>query len=151
MPQPVGVLLVGSVPFQNEEEVFAKTCKVLPRRLRSIPDGETGSRAKYVKWQKLSFPPEVLGPRFRDFEPPADQVFDCTIDHIKPAQYDTFAVSSYEKFCQLRAQGIVPQDVRFQVFLPGLLSVLYSQVDEKYRAPVAPLYKQRFLGDIERL
>ena len=38
-----------------------------------------------------------------------------------------------------------------QVCLPGVLSVIYSHVDEKYRQKVTPLYQKRFFEDVERL
>ena len=151
MSQPVGVHLVGSIPFKTEEEVFTKVNKLLPRRLVTIPDGETGIRESFIYWQKERFPKEIQGPLFRESEPPADQYFKCSLEDIKPTQYDTAAVSSYQKFCQLRKEGVIPSGVRFQVGLPGILSVIYLLVDAKYMDDVVPLYEQRYIEDIKRL
>lgn len=151
MAQPVGVHLVGSVPFKSEEEVFSKVLQALPRRLVTVPDGETGIRDTFAYWQKHIFPAEIHGPLFRDFEPSADQTFECKLEDIKPTQYDTAATSSYKRFCKLRDEGVISPGIRFQVSLPGILSVIYSHVDAKYQAEVTPLYERRFLDDIHQL
>ena len=41
---PCGVLLVGSVPLTNAEQVFRAAGAILGHHLRRIPDGETGER-----------------------------------------------------------------------------------------------------------
>ena len=56
-----------------------------------------------------------------------------------------------QKFCQLRDEGTISRGIRFQVSLPGTVSVIYSHVDEKYWEHVAPLYETRFLEDVQRL
>ena len=151
MSQPTGVLLVGSLPFESGEEVFSKSCRALPERLTSVPDGETGIRQQFTVWQQSVFPKEILGPFFRDSEPPADKDFDCKLEHIKPTQYDTAASASYQAFCRLRNEGAIPPTVRFQVSLPGIFSVINPFIDAKYQAQVKPLYEQRMLEDIEQL
>jgi hypothetical protein len=51
-----GVHLVGSIPLLSAEEVFTRTAAVLPGRLQSIPDGETGVRDNYIVWLRDRFP-----------------------------------------------------------------------------------------------
>ena len=151
MSKAIGVHLVGSVPLKSEEEVFSKACHELRGRLYSIPDGETGIRDFFAYWQKSMFPAEIHGPFFRDSEPPADQVFQPSLDNIRPTQYDVAAVASYKKFCHMRDLGIIPRGIRFQVCLPGVLSVIYSHVDQKYMAQATPIYEQRLIHDLYQL
>ncbi|MCJ1325527.1 hypothetical protein MMC10_002190 [Thelotrema lepadinum] len=151
MPKPIGVHLVGSVPLKSEEQVFSKACHELRDRLYSIPDGETGIRDFFAYWQKSMFPDEIHGPLFRDFEPSADQVFRLSSDSIRPTQYNVAAIASYKKFCDMRDLGIIPKGIRFQVCLPGVLSVIYSHVDLKYMAQAIPIYEQRLIHDLHQL
>ena len=151
MPDPSGVHLVGSLPFKSDEEAFTQVCKLLRNRLATIPDGETGSRNQFTIWQGSCFPQEIRARYFSNFEPPANQDFECKLEDIKPTQYDAVAAASYQKLRQLRDEGIIPQGVRFQVSLPCILSVTHTHVDARYLAQVTPLYEQRYLEDIARL
>src|SRR3546814_9525429 len=46
------ILLVGSVPLRDEQEVFSAVSGTLGDRIRAIPDGETGERTNWINWQK---------------------------------------------------------------------------------------------------
>ena len=150
MSQPSGVLLVGSVPLKNEEDVFSKACKEMPNRLIAVPDGETGSRKDFVIWQKDMLPPQAYH-LFVNPEPAVDESVKFTLDDIKPTQYETVAAESYKTFCRLRDEGVIQPGVRFQVCFPGVLSVAYPVVHSKYRAQIVPLYEQRLLESVRRV
>ena len=45
------VHLVGSVPLENAQAVFAALGSHLGRRLKRYPDGETGARTNWTRWQ----------------------------------------------------------------------------------------------------
>ena len=49
------VLILGSVPLANSEEVISAIANVLGHRVRRIPDGETGDRLKWIDWQTSVF------------------------------------------------------------------------------------------------
>jgi len=49
--QPIAVHLVGSVPLENSTEVFKLACSLMGQHLNRIPDGETGKRSNWVRWQ----------------------------------------------------------------------------------------------------
>jgi hypothetical protein len=53
--QPSGAHLVGSVPLANNRAVFKLTSAILGRHLRRVPDGETGARAGWIRWQLAVF------------------------------------------------------------------------------------------------
>ena len=151
MAQPNSVHLVGSLPFSCAEEVFVKSVQALPGRLHTIPDGETGSRWYFVLWQSFVFPPQVLGPLHRDGKPLETTDFRCTLDDIKHTQYDEAAIESYQTFRKLKDQGIIPQDVRFQVSVPTAINTTWCHVDYAYREQVEPLYLERLIQDVKHL
>ncbi|KAL9072870.1 MAG: hypothetical protein Q9157_004935 [Trypethelium eluteriae] len=149
MSDPAGVHLVGSIPLSSTEEVFTKICQEIPKRLQSLPDGETGYRHGFVDWQTFVFPPGILradkrdGPLQGDFEP--------TLDDIKPTKYSEPNAASYRTFQKLREQGIIPPGIRFQVSLPTPINTCFAHVDYAYRPKVEPLYMQRVVQDLKNL
>ncbi|KAI9688272.1 MAG: hypothetical protein M1820_010300 [Bogoriella megaspora] len=148
--QPVGVLLVGSVPFHSAEDVLTKCSHVLGTRLLAIPDGETGERDYFVDWQKFVFPSRIWTPRLREGRPLSSS-FRCTLEDIKPTKYDEAAIASYQKFCDLRTDGKIPDGVRFQVSIPTPVNACWASVDTAFRKAVQPLYKKRLLEDLQHL
>ena len=59
---PCGVLLVGSVPLTNAEQVFRAAGAILGHHLRRIPDGETGER---TIWAAFQLPMLARNPAFQ--------------------------------------------------------------------------------------
>ena len=51
MPNHSDVLLVGSVPAESAEGVFLLLAKELGSRAKRYPDGETGERINWIRWQ----------------------------------------------------------------------------------------------------
>jgi hypothetical protein len=49
------VYLVGSVPMANSEQVFEAVSSALGRRIKRIPDGETGERGDWITWLEPVF------------------------------------------------------------------------------------------------
>ncbi|KAE8332996.1 hypothetical protein BDV39DRAFT_199346 [Aspergillus sergii] len=124
---PSGVLLVGSIPLTTTEEVLSKVYSALPRRLRSIADGETGVTTAEV-------PPDHPG------------IF--SLESIKPRQYDAAALESYKAFIKLRDEGTIPQALRFQVSLPSPLNSVKAHVKDDFQPQLEPLYEQRILESL---
>ena len=50
-----GAHLVGSVPLNNATEVFELTSTILGDHIKRIPDGETGERDHWIRWQYSQF------------------------------------------------------------------------------------------------
>src|SRR3546814_12169263 len=46
------ILLVGSVPLRDEQEVFSAVSGTLGDRISAIPEGETGERTNWINWQQ---------------------------------------------------------------------------------------------------
>src|SRR5436190_4769030 len=49
------VHLVGSVPLASAKAVFETVSAALGRRLKRIPDGETGERSDWITWLEPVF------------------------------------------------------------------------------------------------
>ena len=146
---PSSVLLVGSIPLNSTEEVFRKVSHALPRRLYTLPDGETGVRYNYIRWQLECFPRDTIhyrlgGTERSESDPP------YAIESIKPTRYDNAAIASYTEFVRLRDQGLIAEDVRFQVCLPPPFNSL-QMVRPELREQLEPLYEKRFQESLARI
>ena len=127
---PKGVLILGSVPLKNAEEVLRTFGNVLGSRLVSLPDGETGDRLSWLGHQRARFDRH---PQLERLCPQEEEKRGTrALYRIKEGDklrfdnlgYSAFARESYALFKRLQAEGIVPQRVRFQVSLPTPLNML---------------------------
>jgi len=139
------LLLVGSVPLDSVEEVMRSFGGALADYLPALPDGEVGERRSWVNRlcylifnghadiETLKRPKPVDGreqllPRSRD---------DAWQFRVRPGAapvrfgnpgtrlgYARDAVSSYFVFRTLREKGILPADLRFQISIPMVNSVV---------------------------
>jgi hypothetical protein len=149
---------VGSIPLDSSADVFGRLSGEVGGFLRRIPDGETGERAKWIRFQQTMLeghpaievdatePPlpvlqsdgtvlrEIRRVRLKSDVDEAKVVFDTG--------YDRAALSSYETFKRLRDDGTIPRGVRFQVALPTPMAtgLMY----------VSPNGRERYLRCYER-
>ncbi|HXJ15654.1 MAG TPA: hypothetical protein VNM68_00475 [Candidatus Polarisedimenticolia bacterium] len=131
------VLLVGGVPGNSAEEVFRTLSPILGDLALGFTDGEFGVRRFWIYFVLVNtwathpdltlirpvIPaggglPEWLP---RDYDTcqwygakPGVQ----KLSRIETLGYPREAVASYEVFCRLRDQGVIPRGVRFQQSLP---------------------------------
>src|SRR5258708_9192626 len=49
------ILLVGSIPLADAEAVFRMLASKLGTRAKRYPDGETGHRTNWIRWQRHVF------------------------------------------------------------------------------------------------
>ena len=150
------VHFVGSVCLPDQDTVIKHLCTSLPSRLRRIPDGETGKRKNFVSFQRdvfgdspflqAPYPPgsSSKGPKLEP-GPDAPPV------KLRPLEYDDNAIAAYDRFCKLRAEGVVPEGVRFQVSLPTPVNVLGNFVEPAWRATVEPIYEAALLAVLRRV
>jgi hypothetical protein len=150
-PVPISVLLVGSVPFTSAKEVFLKAGKELSERLYTLPDGETGERGKFILWQKAMFPSEALRLEVGGTPLLGSQVPKFSLGDINPTRYDEVAISSYAEFVQLRKEGHIPPEVRFQVCLPTPFNCIMFFLKPEVQAMIEPLYEKRFQETLDRI
>ncbi|MCJ1383980.1 hypothetical protein MMC17_007094 [Xylographa soralifera] len=148
--QPHGVLFVGSVPLASNVEVFKRLCEELPQRLSTIPDGETGERCNYIGWQTKYFPSETVH-LYLGGTAPSAPTSNYTIESVQPTRYNEAAISSYKSFIKLREEGIIPQNLRFQVSLPTPFNCILGPVRPEFQEQLEPLYEKRFLASLDRI
>jgi hypothetical protein len=153
------LLLVGSIPLDTVEEVMRTFGAPLGRHLAAMPDGEVGERRSWVNrfsyllfnghcdLETLRRPPKVDGVeqllptkrgeswQFR-VRPGVERVR-FGLPGLRLG-YARDATNSYFIFRTLRDQGLFPADVRFQVSIPMVNSV------------VRPLYFPQ-PGDIDKV
>jgi hypothetical protein len=148
---PVSVLLVGSVPFASAKDVFLKASKELKGRLYALPDGETGQRGSFIAWQRAMFPPEALRLHVGGTPLPESGVPKLSLKDIKPTGYDEAAIASYAEFVQLKEEGQVPSEVRFQICLPTPFNCIQGLLKPELQAMIEPLYEKRFQETLDRI
>jgi hypothetical protein len=167
------LLLIGSVPLDSVEQVIRTFgCKLGPY-LQSMPDGEVGDRRWWVirlHYQVFNGHPEIetvrrpapddgverLVPRNRD---------DMWKFRVKPGTenvrfgdlgwrlgFARDAATSYFIFKKLRDEGILPDDVRFQVSLPLVNSVITPGLFPPEDLPkVRPGYEAALGAEIKKI
>ena len=153
------LLLVGSIPLDTVEEVMRVFGGGLGPHLPAIPDGEVGERRSWVNrfcyqvfnghvdLETIKRPPSINGVEqllpvkredtwnFRVRPGVADVRFGLPGLRLG---YSRDATNSYFIFRTLREKGLLPQDMRFQISIPMVNSV------------VRPLYFP-VPGDIDRV
>jgi hypothetical protein len=139
------LLLVGSIPLETVEDVMLKFGGELGRYLPAMPDGEVGERRSWVNrfsyqlfnghadLETMRKPSradgrEPLLPRTRDeswqfkVAPNVDKVR-FGLPGLRLG-YARDATSSYFVFKTLREKGLLPADMRFQISIPMVNSVV---------------------------
>ena len=156
---PKGVHLVGSIPLSSAEEVFRTTSTILGERLRRIPDGETGIRSGWIGWQFQFF---ASNPLFELVAPtPTSYVPRSRFKLCSPRTpgaitfeqlgYADAALDSYRLFSQLKRDGVIPAQYRFQVCLPTPLAPISAFVVQEDQAEVEPAYEAAMLIELDRI
>ncbi|MEV4316684.1 hypothetical protein [Actinocrispum sp. NPDC049592] len=157
---PTAVHFNGGVNLPDATTVLRTLAERVPHGVHRLPDGETGERANWIGYQlpRLLETPGLervgaeapsgtygAGPKVRvaaGTDPDA-------ISWPDPGYAREYS-SSYAKFAQLRADGVVPADVRFQVEYPTALAVSYL-FDDGDRDRITPSYERALLADLDRL
>src|SRR3546814_4872374 len=119
------ILLVGSVPLRDEQEVFSAVSGTLGDRIRAIPDGETGERTNWINWQKSVMDQAPMLEKRKHVEgyvaDQGDLYFrkpDAASDAVfPPLGYACTAVKCYRTFEKLIADGKIESGTRFMVAL----------------------------------
>jgi len=153
---PKGVLIIGSVPLKNAEEVFRVCRQKLGSRLISLPDGETGGRLSWLGHQRARFDrhPQLERPRPEERERGGT----VALYRIKRGSklrfenlgYSDFARDSYALFERFQAEGFIPQHVRFQVSMPTPLNLL-SFFHPDNRAEIEVALVEAFTRELEAI
>lgn len=154
------VHLVGSIPLENPDQVFRTVSSKLGDRVKRIPDGETGIRTNWVGWQYQVFtehprfepvPREreytgIQSPTFRLRDP--EDTTPITFDNLG---YADEAKASYATFADLKAQGVIDADTRFQVCLPTAIATLLVFLAPEAQQATEPGYEARIIEEAQEI
>jgi hypothetical protein len=156
------VHLVGSVPLRDAREVFTTVSGVLGRRLKRIPDGETGERSDWITWLEPAFAGNPAleksdelfrvhatgTARIRYKLRPGKKLRDVRFDNLF---YAEIAKASYDDFAALKRQGVIPGDVRFQIDLVPAHSVIWLFLQDDLHQPLDPVYNEALKHEIDKI
>ena len=156
------ILLVGSIPCQNSTEVFRLLAAELGASAARYPDGETGNRIHWIRWQRHVFdgnpdmrlveaenhPGYQAKPQLRPFYA-VNEGTDLKRFTFKRLGYASEAIRSYGTFAKLKKNGEIAKNVRFQVSLPTAVSLLTSFVVRADRAKVEPALEAAIKAEVE--
>jgi len=174
---PGEMLLVGSMPFDTVEDVLRECGSILGDSLASLPDGEVGDRRNWTEYlalrtfashealEEVRRPHAGRIPIFPDRSIASGGALDLegltwhfrvksgvTKLAFDDLHYAAEAIDSYEIFRGLRAGGVIPAHVRFQVGFPASSSA----IEEYFSEPddweiVKRAYECAVRREIERL
>jgi hypothetical protein len=162
----VGAHLVGSVPLKSAEDVFLVASKCLGDRLERIPDGETGERSEWIHFQ-IPIIASTPGLRTVEFRIPDEVKLPPEVPRegitygieseaageelsFGDLRYADEAISSYQRFRELKGEGRIPDHIRFQVSLPTTLAVM-TWIHPDSRPIVEPAYQKALLREVEKI
>src|SRR3954447_18316236 len=157
------LLLVGSLPAGSTEEALRAGGELFGDLVFALPDGETGPRETWTAYEcfELLMPnPGIEVVNMPDGMPRHAYGIADVIglrDGVSEVRFDSWpriddAIESYALFCELREQGVIPANVRFQVSLPFATSVLCSLADFRRSFPiVSSAYEELVTRELARL
>lgn len=163
MSHAAPLLLIGSVPLENSESVFRALAKHLGDSASRYPDGETGERTNWVRWQRHLFDSSsdlvsTGTQRLSGFQDNLARPFYALRDGVDAPKlrfgemgYAAKAVESFKIFERLKSAGVIPAGVKFQVSLPTVVSLLTVYVALKDRAAVEPALEAAMRREVEEM
>ncbi len=152
----------GSVNLADADSVMREIVSRVPSGLRRVPDGETGDRGNWIFFQMQKFlqspllvPARPLDAADGDYE----QLPQLRLaDGVDPAQmkwpdlgYAEAYLESYKTFSALRAEGMIPGGVRFQVEYPTPLASIGGYIVPEQQQALLGSYEQAMFADLDRL
>ena len=154
--------LVGSIPLADSDAVFRTLAASVGERAKRWPDGETGERAYWIRWQKQTFEDhpdfelKSASASLHGYKDALERPFYVIREGIDPAAvrietmgYAAEAISSYFKFAALKADGVIPVSVRFQVSIPSAVALTTGFFEMPDRASLEPLIEAALEREVE--
>jgi hypothetical protein len=159
------VHLVGSVPLSDPEHVFRSAASHLGARLRRMPDGETGDRLGFIRWQLpvfmqnpelelesddpaahgLMLAPGQYRPRVRLHRREGVAPEELQFNALGYAQA---AAKSWDTFSRLQRDGDLPEEWRFLVTLPTPLAPVISYIEPDDQDAVERAYEAAMRAEV---
>ena len=154
------VHLVGSIGLDTVDDVFRAVGATIGPHLRRVPDGEVGGRRLWISWQYPLLRASVfLRPDPSGAVRPTNRFPLLTLaEGVTPSElhfgelgYAREAHASYLDFVAARANGTLPQGIRFQVCLPTPFAVVSSVVVPAALAAVEAAYERAMIAEVAAL
>jgi len=156
------VHLVGSVPLASARDVFTDVSAALGSHLKRIPDGETGERSDWITWLEPAFADNPAlersdelfrihatgTARIRYRLKPGKTVRDVSFGNLF---YADIAKQSYAEFSELKRQGLVPKNCRFQIDLVPAHSVIWLFLQDDLHQPLDPVFNEALKREIDKI
>lgn len=160
------LLLVGSLPAESTDSALSSGARHFGDMIHALPDGETGPRSAWVGYERehLVRPhPDIV--TVRETASPTGvprHAHETPSFGIRPGVTELYwdswgrideAIASYAKFRALRADGVIPEHVRFQVGLPfptSALNALKEDFGRDYQV-AARSYEDLVAREVSRL
>ena len=156
--------LVGSAGLKDAETVFTTVSQILGSCCRRIPDGETGARSYWIRWQRETFASHtdleaaITTRSLPGYKDSVERTFFRLRDgassdrlEFKELGYADEALKSYNIFARLLKDGRIPADTRFQVALPTSMALLCGFVVAEDRLKVESAIERAIIRDLDRI
>jgi hypothetical protein len=131
------LLLVGSLPANSTEEAFRMGAALFGDLVFALPDGEPGARSQWVAYEAMTMVathPDLVREGAAQARPARiTHAYDMPGYQLRPGgtevRWESWpriddTIASYRLFTRLRAGGVIPPGLRFQVGLPFPASAL---------------------------
>jgi hypothetical protein len=131
------LLLVGSLPADSTESALRSAAGFFGDLVFALPDGETGPRAAWVGYERERLvrpnPDVIVTEETASPTGIPRHAYETPVFAIRPGatglHWDSWpriddAIAGYQVFARLRAEGVIPAGLRFQVGLPFPASAL---------------------------
>lgn len=152
----------GGVNLEDAETVMKEIATRVPSGVRRIPDGETGPRQQWIFFQLEKFwqTPglEQAGTRDQPSEGYEQMPKVRLAEGVEPEDvqwpnlgYADAYQESFQTFCRLRDEGVIPSGVRFQVQYPTPLASINGWVVPEDQNRLEPSYEKALFADLDRL
>jgi hypothetical protein len=157
--RPRDILLVGSFAAPTAEAVFRTVSEALGKRVRRLPDGETGDRSQWIRWQVFAFRDNrsfTLDPNLKGSDYQTDFYMLRPGVTAGDVQYGALgyaenALASYAVLARLKREGVIAPDCRLQISIPPPYNVLDRHVSQKDRLAVEVGYEHKMLAEIDEM
>jgi hypothetical protein len=154
--------LIGSVGLPDAETVFTTVSEILGSCCPRIPDGETGDRGYWIRWQRdtfashLSFDEAITTTSLPGFKDAVVRTFfklrkgvNLVKLELGELGYAREAEASYKIFARLIEERRITADVKFQVSLPTPAALLCGFIVESDRKKVERAVERAMLSELD--
>ena len=132
-------------------------------RAKRYPDGEPGDRSNWIRFQIniLEAHPKIEMVRRVEMQAGGEQFnrpYYQQVEEVVPVDiefgelgYANAARDSYKIFSQLKSEGVVPGNIRFQVCLPTPAAVIGGFIDPDQQVSIEPAYERAMIDEVSRI